>query len=88
MIKIVKALEDSDVLLKGVTDTIKNETKKQKGGFLSMLLGTLGASLFGNVLSGKGMSRTGYGNNSGKGMYRAGYGLKKIITSISTFNKF
>ena len=55
MIKIVKALEDSDVLLKGVTDTIKNETKKQKGRFLSMLLGTLGASLLGNVLSGKGM---------------------------------
>ena len=47
MIEIVKALEDSDVLLKGVTDTIKNETKKQKGGFLSMLLGMLlGTSFF------------------------------------------
>ena len=45
IMKIVQALEDSDILLKGVTKTIKNETKEQKGGFLSMLLGTLGASL-------------------------------------------
>ena len=64
MIKIEKALEDSDVLLKGVTKTLKSETKEQKGGFLSMLLGTLGASLLGNLLSGKGMYRTSYGNNS------------------------
>ena len=49
--KIVQALEDSNILLKGVTKTIKNETKKQNGGFLSMLLGTLGASLLGNLLS-------------------------------------
>ena len=67
MIKIVKALEESDVLLKGVTETLKSETKEQKGGFLSMLLGTLGASLLSNLLTGgKGMYRTGYGNNSGK----------------------
>ena len=46
---MVQALEDSIILLKGVTKTIKNETKKQKGGFLSMLLGTLGASLLGNI---------------------------------------
>ena len=45
IIKIVQALEDSNVFLKGVTETVKNETKEQKGGFLSMLLGTLGASL-------------------------------------------
>ena len=45
--KIVQALEDSNILLKGVTKTIKNETKEQKEGFLSMLLGTLGASLLG-----------------------------------------
>ena len=45
IMKIVQALEDSNVLLKGVTKTIKNETKEQKGGFLSMLLSTLGASL-------------------------------------------
>ena len=53
-IKIVQSLEDSNILLKGATKTIKNETKKQKGGFLSMLLGTLGISLLGNILSGKG----------------------------------
>ena len=45
---IVQALEDSNILLKGVTKAIKNETKEQKGGFLSMLLGTLGANLLGN----------------------------------------
>ena len=55
IMKIVQALEDSNILLKGVTKTIKNETKEQKGGFLSMLLGTLGASLLGNLLSGKGI---------------------------------
>ena len=51
--KIVQALEDSNILLKRVTKGIKNETKEQKGGFLSMLLGTLGASLLGNVLAEK-----------------------------------
>ena len=45
IMKIVKALEDSNILLKGVTKSIRNETKGQKGGFLSMLLGTLGAIL-------------------------------------------
>ena len=48
--KIVQALEDSNILLKGVTKTIKNETEEQKGGFLSMLLSTLGACLLGNLL--------------------------------------
>ena len=57
MIKIVQALEDSNILLKGVTKTIKNETKEQKGGFLGMLLGTLGASLLRNILAGKGIIR-------------------------------
>ena len=55
LIKIVQALEDFNILLKRVTKTIKNETKEQKGGFLSMLLGTVGASLLGNLLAGKGM---------------------------------
>ena len=55
--KIVQALEDSNILLKGVTKTIKNETKEQKGGFLSMLLGTLGASLLGDLLLGKSRRR-------------------------------
>ena len=75
--KIVQALKDYDILLKGVTKTIKNETKEQKRGFLSMLLGTLGAGLFGNLLSGKGMLRTGYRNKEGKGIIRADYGSKK-----------
>ena len=74
IIKIVQALEDSNILLKGVTNTIKNETKEQKGGFLSMLLGTLGASLLGNLLSGKGIVRAGSGNKEGKGIARVGYG--------------
>ena len=74
IIKIVQALEDSNVLLKGVTKTIENETAEQKGGFLSMLLGTLGVSLLGNVLTGKGIVRAGSGNNKGKGIVRAGSG--------------
>ena len=66
-----KALENSGVLLKGVTETIKNETKEQKGGFLSMLLGTLGASLLANLLTGKGIVR------AGKGTVREREGIKK-----------
>ena len=62
----VPALVDSNILLKEVTKTIKNETKEQKGGFLSMLLGTLEASLLGNVLTGKGIVRAGSGNKKRK----------------------
>ena len=58
IMKIVQALKDSNILIKGVTKTIKNETKEQKGGFLSMLLGTLGDSLLGNVLTGKGIEKS------------------------------
>ena len=61
--KIVKSLEDSGILLKGVSETVQNEIKEQKGGFLIMLLGTLGASLLGHVLSGRGTKRAGEGNN-------------------------
>ena len=74
IIKIVQSLEDSNILLKGVTKTIENETNEQKGGFLSMLLGTLGANLLGNLLSGKRIVRAGSGNNKGKGIVRAGSG--------------
>ena len=74
VIKIVQPLEDSNILLKGVTETVKNETKEQKGGFLSMLLGTLGASLLANLLTGKGFVRADSGNNKGKGVVRAGNG--------------
>ena len=62
IMQIVQALEDSNILLKGVTKTIENRTKEQKEGFLSMLLGTLRASLLGNLLAGKGFARAGYGN--------------------------
>ena len=72
IIKIVQALEDSNTLLKGLTNTIRNETKEQKGRFLSMLLGTLGASLLGNLLAGKGIARAGAENNKGKEIARAG----------------
>ena len=60
-IKIFQALENSNILIKGITKTVKNETKEQKGGFLSMLLRTLGASLLGNFLTGKGVVRAGTG---------------------------
>ena len=66
IMKIVQALEDLNNLLKGVTETIKNETKEQKGGFLSA---TLGVSLLGNLLTGKGTVRT------GEGTIRAGEGI-------------
>ena len=58
-LKIIQVLEDSNILRKRVTKTIKNETKEQKGGFLSTLLGTLGASLVRNLLTGKGIVRVG-----------------------------
>ena len=74
ILKILQALEDSNILLKGVTKTIKNETKEQKGGFLGMLLGTLGASLLRNILAEKGIVRAGY--SYGKGIVRAGCGNK------------
>ena len=70
IIKIVKSLEDSGLLLKGVTETVQNEVKEQKGGFLSMLLGTLGVSLLGNLLTGRGINR------AGEGIVRAGYGSR------------
>ena len=73
LIKIVKSLEDSGLLLNGVTESVQNEIKEQKGGFLSMLLGTLGASLLGNLLTGKGAFHAGKGvNKKGKGIHRAG----------------
>ena len=63
--------------MKGVTETVKNETKEEKGGFLSMSLGTLDASLLGNLLTGKGFLRADSGNNQGKGVVRTGYGIIK-----------
>ena len=75
ILKIVKSLEDSNVLLKGVSETIQHEAKEQRGGFLCMLLSTLGASLLDDILSkslsGKGVIR------AGEGTIRAGYGSKE-----------
>ena len=76
IMKIIQSLEDSNILLKGVTETIKNETQEQKGGFLSMLLGTLGTSLLGNLLTGKGIVRAGSGYKKEKGIVRASSGKK------------
>ena len=75
ILKIVKSLEDSNILLKGVSETIQHEAKEQRGGFLSMLLGTLGASLLGDILS-KGLSGKGV-IRAGEGTIRAGYGSKR-----------
>ena len=87
--KIIQVLENFNILLKGVTKTIKNETKEQKGGFLSILLGTLGACFLGNLLTGKGILRAGSGrplsstskNRKGKGILRAGSGRSLSSTS-------
>ena len=76
--KIVQALEDSNILLKRIAKTIENETKEQKRGFLGMLLGTLGASLLGNMLTLKEMSRAGCGNKQEKGSLRAPYRSKNF----------
>ena len=82
IIKIIKSLEDSDLLLKGVTETVQYEVKEQKGGSLSTFLGTLGASLLVDLLTGnikgKGVFRT------GEGVLRAGYG--RPLSSVSQNN--
>ena len=73
ILKIVKSLEDFGSLLKGVSETKKDKAKEQKRGVLSILLDTLGASLLGNMLAGKGVLR------AGEGTARVGYGSKKIF---------
>ena len=87
IIKIIQALEDSNILLKGVTKTIKNETKEQKGRFLSMLLGILGANSFVNLLTWKGILRAGSENKKGKGIVRAGTEKNGTFNATSSFNK-
>ena len=78
-IEVVKSLEDSGLLLKGDTKTVQNKVKEQKGGFISMLLETLGVSLLGNLLTGKRIYKAGKGkgiNRAGEGILRAFYGNK------------
>ena len=95
IMKIIEALENSGIFSKGVTKTIENETKEQRGGFLSTLLGTLGASLLGNLLTGgKRIAR------AGKGVIRAGDGIvstgegsgskknPKFAVTFSSINKY
>ena len=88
--KIIKALEYSIIMLKGVAKSIKNQTREQKGGLLGILLGNLGPSLLANMLEGKGIVRAGYDNKQKgikqrdggistiqeRGIVRAGYGSK------------
>ena len=80
ILKIVKSLEDSGVLLKGVRETIQHDAKEQRGGFLSMLLGILGASLIGDILS-KGLSGKDV-IRAGEGTIRAGYGFTRPSLKI------
>ena len=76
IMKIVQAFEDSGISLEGVSETTKNQIKQQNGNRLGMILGTLAASLLGNLLR-------------GKGTVRAGEGIKKISSNSTTsFNKF
>ena len=89
IMKIIEALENSGILLKGVSKTIKNETKEQRGGFLSMVLGTLGASLLGNLLTGGKLIV-----KAGDRIVRAGSGSKKtkkktkFAITFSSINKY
>ena len=88
IMKIIEALENSSILLKRVSKTIENETKDQRGGFLGMLLGVLGASLLGNLLTGgKGIMAAGDGIvRAGDGIVRAGEGSKKNLNSLLPFH--
>ena len=104
LIEIVKSLEDSGLSLKGISERIQNEAKEPKEGFLStlgtwyLLLGTLGVSLSGNILGGKGINRAGEGaivksiseetksKRQGLGIVRAGYANKKV-QKTTTKNK-
>ena len=100
IIKIAQALEDFNISLKAIIKTIENETKEQKEGFLLTLVGTLGASLLGHMLTGKEILRAGYGNNEGKRMVITGYrnregkrilrvGYRKWnFNAASSFDKF
>ena len=76
ILKVIRSPRDSRLLLEGVSETIKNKSKEQKRGFLSIILGTLGASLLGNTLAGKGVVRAGY-DSKGKGTIKVGYGSKR-----------
>ena len=96
ILKIIETLENSGILLKGVSKTMENETKEQRGGFLSMLLGTLGASLLGNLLTGgkgimkagDGIVRAGEGNVVSKAKGDRSKKNPKFAVTISSINKY
>ena len=97
IMKIIEALEHSGILLKGVSKTIENEAKEQRGGLLSMLLGTLGASLLGNLLAGKGIMRVGDGIvgagegnvvSRAKGEWSGSKKKPKFAITFSSINKY
>ena len=87
ILKIVRSLEDSGLLLERVSETIKNKAKKQKGGFLSVLLGTLHASLLGNMLAGKGVIRAGKGAVTVGCKPKRSSLKKKKVNSTTSFHK-
>ena len=88
IMKIIQVIGDSDILLKGVTETIENKTNKQEMGFLGTLVGTLGSISLGIILSWKSFVRAGPGNNKGKKIVRAADGKKKgIFDAASSLNK-
>ena len=82
ILKIVESLEGSGILLEGVSETIKDEANDQPGGFLSMLLGTLSASLLGNILAGKGVIR------AGEAAAKVGYGSKRFSVKRPSLKVF
>ena len=94
IMKIIKSLEESGLLRKSISKTIKNETKEQKEGLLSKLLGTLGDSLIGNLLAGKGAIATSQGRGAitaGEGTFRAGEATVRAgrnFNAVSFLNNF
>ena len=91
IVKIVKSLEYSGLLLKGLSETSQNEAKEQKEGFLSMLLGTFGTSLLGNMSASKGAIATSQGqgiNRAGQGIIRAGHGSEGSLIKRSMTKNF
>ena len=88
IMKIVQALEDSNILPQAVTKTLKNETKEQKAGFLSMLLDTSGPSLLGHILAGKGIVKASSGNKKEKEFQELVLEKNRIFNAASSFNKF
>ena len=82
IMKIVKSLEDSGLLINGVIETIRNEAKEQKEGFLGMLLDTLGASLLGNLLAGKGAIATTQGRGTITAVENTKFGILKYKSII------